>query len=391
MSVRRLLAGVADRVALVGRALALAAPAHADPTFVPVAADIVGVGSDTTQFALTYLADGNAGIAGYNAGRPPRRLVSFDATGGGDDRPSSERRGRHHPPQRLGCRQGPALRRRQQPRRRLRPLLLGHQRRRERRRPAGVPVRHGHPGAGHGASRLATLRPTLTAGRRSSRSTRAPSPTGASSAAPPASSSRRSRRPARAPARFFTASSRPPTAASPSPSAAASSRSRSTTPRRSRTTPTPSRRSRSAAPACSAHAAHRGRLQRRLARSTTWCVGPTSATPDGPRHLRRRRLRLLRRGQAADRGRRLQAARPPGQGRRLRPAHPGPRPPTSHHRRGRHHHHLAGTSTAGRCRHPHRHGRRRRPLPSGSVASIEGAHPGRPPVAADRGQGDRRR
>ncbi|RYC05707.1 Ig-like domain repeat protein [Nocardioides zhouii] len=78
MSVRRLLAGVAA-ASLATTALAMAAPAQADPSFVPDADDIVGVGSDTSMFALTYLADGNAGVAGFNASNPARRLVSFDA------------------------------------------------------------------------------------------------------------------------------------------------------------------------------------------------------------------------------------------------------------------------------------------------------------------------
>jgi len=82
MSVRRLITG-ATTASIVAASVALMAPAHADPTFVPVDSDIVGVGSDTSQFALTYLADGKDAIAGYNAGKTSARLVSFDATGGG--------------------------------------------------------------------------------------------------------------------------------------------------------------------------------------------------------------------------------------------------------------------------------------------------------------------
>ena len=78
MSVRRLLAAVAA-TSLAATALAVAAPAQADPSFLPDADDIVGVGSDTSMFALTYLAEGNAGVVGYNASGPARRLVSFDA------------------------------------------------------------------------------------------------------------------------------------------------------------------------------------------------------------------------------------------------------------------------------------------------------------------------
>ncbi|WP_439939069.1 Ig-like domain repeat protein [Nocardia sp. N13] len=78
MSVRRLLAGVAT-TSIMATALAVAAPAQADPAFIPDADDIVGVGSDTTMYAVTYLADGHAGVAGYNAGNPAQRLASFDA------------------------------------------------------------------------------------------------------------------------------------------------------------------------------------------------------------------------------------------------------------------------------------------------------------------------
>jgi ABC-type phosphate transport system substrate-binding protein len=78
MSVRRLITG-ATTVSIVAASVALMAPAHADPTFVPVATDVVGVGSDTSMHALTYLADGNGGVAGYNATHTTGRLASFDA------------------------------------------------------------------------------------------------------------------------------------------------------------------------------------------------------------------------------------------------------------------------------------------------------------------------
>jgi ABC-type phosphate transport system substrate-binding protein len=69
-------------VALAGViATSIAAPASADPT--PQSKDIVGVGSDTTEFMMNYLADGTriSGIVatGYNAGASAR-LVSFNAT-----------------------------------------------------------------------------------------------------------------------------------------------------------------------------------------------------------------------------------------------------------------------------------------------------------------------
>lgn len=78
MSVRRLLAGVAT-TSLVAASWAVTAPAQADPAAVPAVADVVGVGSDTSMYALSYLADGRDGVAGYNAGRATGRLMSFDA------------------------------------------------------------------------------------------------------------------------------------------------------------------------------------------------------------------------------------------------------------------------------------------------------------------------
>lgn len=53
-----------------------ATAAHADPSFTPDADDLVGTGSDTTQFVTNNLAEA------YNAVvSPSRRLASFDATG----------------------------------------------------------------------------------------------------------------------------------------------------------------------------------------------------------------------------------------------------------------------------------------------------------------------
>jgi ABC-type phosphate transport system substrate-binding protein len=84
MFVRKTIAGVAA-VAVAGSALVLAsAPAHAadpdDTTFTPVAADLIGVGSDTSQHALFLLANA------YNAQTPTpaNRVANFAATGGGD-------------------------------------------------------------------------------------------------------------------------------------------------------------------------------------------------------------------------------------------------------------------------------------------------------------------
>ncbi|QCW50020.2 hypothetical protein FE634_05660 [Nocardioides dongxiaopingii] len=86
MFVRRSLAGVLSAT-VVGSALVLVSTgtAHAavdpdDTTFTPVAADLVGVGSDTSQNALFRLANA------YNATTPTpaNRLVTLAATGGGD-------------------------------------------------------------------------------------------------------------------------------------------------------------------------------------------------------------------------------------------------------------------------------------------------------------------
>lgn len=80
MSVRRLFAGVST-AAVVAASLSITAPALADPPagYTPSSSDIIGVGSDTTEFALNYLADGNAGTPGYNASNPANRLVSWNA------------------------------------------------------------------------------------------------------------------------------------------------------------------------------------------------------------------------------------------------------------------------------------------------------------------------
>ena len=68
-----LAAGLAVAVAAT---LAGALPAAADPSATPKLADIVGVGSDTSQDVLTALANG------YNSAYPSRtsKLASFDAT-----------------------------------------------------------------------------------------------------------------------------------------------------------------------------------------------------------------------------------------------------------------------------------------------------------------------
>jgi ABC-type phosphate transport system substrate-binding protein len=55
-------------------------PAMAD--LAPQANDVVGVGSDTAQFGVEFLADGDQnGDIGYNASNTSHRMASFDATG----------------------------------------------------------------------------------------------------------------------------------------------------------------------------------------------------------------------------------------------------------------------------------------------------------------------
>ena len=144
MSVRRLLAGVAT-TSIVATALAVAAPAQADPTagYVPSSADIIGAGSDTSEFALNYLADGNAGVAGYNATSPANKLVSWNALppAGAPATINLPGQPRGHPPQRLRPGQGVPLRRRQRPRDRLRPVVVRAVGDRGERRPLRLPVR----------------------------------------------------------------------------------------------------------------------------------------------------------------------------------------------------------------------------------------------------------
>jgi ABC-type phosphate transport system substrate-binding protein len=54
----------------------------ADADVQPQAGDIVGVGSDTVQFGMDFLADGDVnGHTGFNTTNQTRRVVNFDATG----------------------------------------------------------------------------------------------------------------------------------------------------------------------------------------------------------------------------------------------------------------------------------------------------------------------
>jgi hypothetical protein len=67
--------GVLGVLALV---MLQAGPAGADPT--AQANDVTGVGSDTAQYGLNFLAEGVNGNAGFNTGSLDRRLFSVDAT-----------------------------------------------------------------------------------------------------------------------------------------------------------------------------------------------------------------------------------------------------------------------------------------------------------------------
>lgn len=75
--------------ALAASAIALSAPTASaalpfDPTFTPATTDLVGVGSDTTEISMHYLAEGVEGIPGFNEGRSTGRIASFQAGGGGE-------------------------------------------------------------------------------------------------------------------------------------------------------------------------------------------------------------------------------------------------------------------------------------------------------------------
>jgi ABC-type phosphate transport system substrate-binding protein len=82
----RLTATLAAAVTTIGLSLAVAVPAHAadpdDPSFTPVAADLIGVGSDTSQHAVHVLAEGTGSWAAQTP-TPAFRIASFAATGGG--------------------------------------------------------------------------------------------------------------------------------------------------------------------------------------------------------------------------------------------------------------------------------------------------------------------
>ncbi len=68
-------------VGLLGTGLTLATAPRAFADYAPQPGDVVGVGGDTPQFALSFLADGDyAGDFGFNASGAYNRLVTFNAT-----------------------------------------------------------------------------------------------------------------------------------------------------------------------------------------------------------------------------------------------------------------------------------------------------------------------
>ncbi len=84
MRVRSILAGLATTAVTASAAtMIVAAPASADPASTPDANDLVGVGSDTTENAMDFVADGTGALPGYNAGKTAADalLASFDTVG----------------------------------------------------------------------------------------------------------------------------------------------------------------------------------------------------------------------------------------------------------------------------------------------------------------------
>lgn len=75
-----IVAGTALTVGLAGPASAATTPY--DPSFVPGAGDLVGVGSDTIEIALDYLSKGHDGTPGFNSlGTPGFKIASWAAAG----------------------------------------------------------------------------------------------------------------------------------------------------------------------------------------------------------------------------------------------------------------------------------------------------------------------
>ena len=126
MHVRKLLAGVVTTAVALSAVVLTAGPAPAvynpdpdDTGVTPVAADLIGVGSDTSQHAIKLVAaTPGTPTAPHPRSRPTPARPAARGTITAPER-------RHHPAQRLRRRQGHALRRGQQHRHRLRPVLLG--------------------------------------------------------------------------------------------------------------------------------------------------------------------------------------------------------------------------------------------------------------------------
>ncbi len=80
MSIRSVLSGLAISAVAATAVSTIATPAHADPSFVPDANDIVGVGSDTTELLMNALSEG------YNTGKNTSAplMASFDVAGTAD-------------------------------------------------------------------------------------------------------------------------------------------------------------------------------------------------------------------------------------------------------------------------------------------------------------------
>ena len=86
MNVRKYTSGLAASALLAsGLALAVGAPASADPTFTADATSIVGVGSDTIEFVVGDLAAGKdingVHVAGWNDTHATQKIASYNATG----------------------------------------------------------------------------------------------------------------------------------------------------------------------------------------------------------------------------------------------------------------------------------------------------------------------
>jgi hypothetical protein len=79
MRIGRLKAGLAVAAVFAGLTGMAIQPAFAD--YAPNNKDVVGVGSDTVQYAMDFVADGDpVGDPGYNTGGNKFKLINFDAT-----------------------------------------------------------------------------------------------------------------------------------------------------------------------------------------------------------------------------------------------------------------------------------------------------------------------